>query len=152
MKHLRFATCALAAAFLSIGHAQQPSFDGWLQDVRSAAIAAHISPATVDAAFTGLTPLEQVIERDRSQPELTLDFHGYITRIVTPRRIEEGQRVFAEQDKLLERVGRRYGTTGTAVAVWGIEQLRAHAGDFRWLRRSPRSVTTAPERCSATNC
>jgi len=132
MKHLRIATCALAIAFLSTGRAQERSFDAWLQDVRSAAIAAHISPVTVDAAFTGLTPLEQVIERDRSQPELTLDFHSYITRIVAPGRIEEGQRVLAEQGKLLERVGRRYGMSPALLAaVWGIESNYGRTqGDF----------------------
>ena len=132
MKHLRIATCALAIAFLSTGRAQERSFDAWLQDVRSAAIAAHISPVTVDAAFTGLTPLEQVIERDRSQPELTLDFHSYITRIVAPGRIEEGQRVLAEQGKLLERVGRRYGMPPALLAaVWGIESNYGRTqGDF----------------------
>ena len=132
MKHLRIATCALAIAFLSTGRAQERSFDAWLQDVRSAAIAAHISPVTVDAAFTGLTPLEQVIERDRSQPELTLDFHGYITRIVSPSRIEEGQRVFAEQRELLERVGKRYGMPPELLAaVWGLESNYGRTqGDF----------------------
>jgi peptidoglycan lytic transglycosylase B len=132
MKHLRIATCALAIAFLSTGRAQERSFDAWLQDVRSAAIAAHIAPATVDAAFTGLTPLEQVIERDRSQPELTLDFRGYITRIVAPSRIEEGQRVLAEQGELLERVGRRYGMPPALLAaVWGIESNYGRTqGDF----------------------
>ena len=132
MKHFRLATCALAAAFVSIGHAQQPSFDAWLQDVRSAAVAAHISEATVDAAFTGLAPIEQVIERDRSQPELTLDFRGYITRIVSPSRIEEGQRVFAEQRELLERVGKRYGMPPELLAaVWGIESNYGRTqGDF----------------------
>src|SRR5262245_6100575 len=132
MKHWRFAACALAAAFVSIGHAEQRSFDDWLQDVRSAAIAAHISAATVDAAFTGLTPIEQVVERDRSQPELTLDFRGYITRIVSPSRIEEGQRVFAEHRELLERVGRRYGMPPELLAaVWGIESNYGRTqGDF----------------------
>src|SRR5262245_14595837 len=123
---------ALAAAFLSVGHAQERSFDAWLQDVRSAAIAAHIAPATVDAAFNGLTPIEQVVERDRSQPELTLDFRGYITRIVAQSRIEEGQRVFGEQGELLERVGRRYGMPPELLtAVWGVESNYGRTqGDF----------------------
>ena len=53
------AACALAAGFWSIAHAQPRTFDAWLQDFRSAALAASISPATVDAALAGLTPLER---------------------------------------------------------------------------------------------
>src|SRR5262245_5892085 len=93
------AACALAAAILFadpeavgqsfVAHAQQRTFEAWLQDFRSAALAASISPGTVDAALTGLTPLEQVIERDRAQPEFTLDFRGYLTRLVSQSRIDE---------------------------------------------------------------
>jgi membrane-bound lytic murein transglycosylase B len=113
------AACVLAAAVLfadpervglrSTAHAQQRTFDAWLEDFRSAALTAGISPATVDASLAGLTPLEQVIERDRAQPEFTLDFRGYLTRLVSQSRIEEGQRMLAEHSELLQKVGKRYG-------------------------------------------
>ena len=116
------AGCALAAAVLSTAHAQQRTFDAWLDDFRSAALVASISPATVDAALAGLTPLEEVIERDRTQPEFTLDFRTYLTRIVSQGRIEEGQRMLAEHGELLRQVGKRYGMPPELLAaVWGIE-------------------------------
>ncbi len=107
---------------MSIAHAQQRTFDAWLEDFRSAALAASISPATVDAALAGLTPLEEVVERDRAQPEFTLDFRGYLTRVVSQSRIEEGQRMLAEHGELLRNVGKRYGMPPELLAaVWGIE-------------------------------
>jgi peptidoglycan lytic transglycosylase B len=124
---------ALAAGIWSIPHAQQqPGFEVWLEDFRSAARAASISPATVDAALAGLTPLEQVIERDRAQPEFTLDFRSYITRLVSQSRIEEGQRVLAEHGELLRKVGQRYGMPSELLAaVWGIESNYGRTqGDF----------------------
>jgi membrane-bound lytic murein transglycosylase B len=136
------AACALAAAVLSAdpervglpstAHAQQRPFDAWLQDFRSAALEARISPATVDVALAGLTPLEQVIERDRAQPEFTLDFRSYLARVVSQSRIEEGQRVLAEHGELLRKVGRRYGMPPELLAaVWGIESNYGRAqGDF----------------------
>ena len=139
------AACALAVGVLaadpervglrSTAHAQQRPFDAWLQDFRSAALA-------------GLTPLEQVIERDRAQPEFTLDFRGYLTRVVSRSRIEEGQRVLAEHGELLEKVGRRYGMPPELLAaVWGIESnYGRRQGDF--------PVVQAPgvRRCRARTC
>ena len=136
------AACALAAAVLfadpervglrATAHAQQRTFDAWLEDFRSAALAAGISPATVDASLAGLTPLEQVIERDRAQPEFTLDFRGYLTRLVSQSRIEEGQRMIAEHGELLQKVGKRYGMPPELLAaVWGIESNYGRTqGDF----------------------
>jgi membrane-bound lytic murein transglycosylase B len=115
------AGCALAAS-LSSARAQQPSFDAWLQGFRSEALAARISSGTVDAALAGLAPLEAVVARDREQPEFTLDFRSYLTRVASPSRIEEGQRVLAEHGPLLRAVGSKYGMPPSLlVAVWGIE-------------------------------
>jgi membrane-bound lytic murein transglycosylase B len=126
------AACALAASFLSVAHAQQRPFDAWLLDFRSSALEARISPAIVDAALTGLTPLEQVIERDRAQPEFTLDFRSYLTRVVSQSRIEEGQIVLAEHGELLRNVGQRYGMPPELLAaVWGVESNYGRTqGDF----------------------
>ena len=138
MKLARAAACVLAAAVLaadpekvglqstvglrSTVHAQQRTFDAWLEDFRSAALAASISPATVDAALAGVTPLEEVVERDRAQPEFTLDFRGYLTRLVSQSRIEEGQRMLADHGELLRAVGKRDRMPPELLAaVWGIE-------------------------------
>jgi membrane-bound lytic murein transglycosylase B len=116
------AACALAAACLSSARAAQRSFDAWLQDVRAEALAARISSATLDAALAGLAPLDQVIARDREQPEFTLDFRSYLTRVASPSRIEEGQRVLTEHGDLLQNVWQRYGMPPELLAaVWGIE-------------------------------
>ena len=136
MKLSLAAACALAALFLPVAHAQQRSFDDWLRDFRSSALAARISPAIVDAALTGLTPLEQVIERDRAQPEFTLDFRSYLTRVVSESRIEEGQLALAGHGQLLRRVGQRYGMPPELLAaVWGVESNYGRTqGDFSVVR------------------
>ena len=125
------AACALAAGIVSVG-AQQRTFEAWLQDFRATALAASISPATVDAALAGLTPLDQVIERDRAQPEFTLDFRSYLARLVSQSRIDEGQRMLAEHGELLQNVGKRYGMPPELLAaVWGIESNYGRTqGDF----------------------
>jgi membrane-bound lytic murein transglycosylase B len=124
------AACALSQLFSA--RAQQRSFDDWLDAFRSEATAARISNATLDAALTGLAPLEAVIARDRDQPEFTLDFRSYLARVVSPGRIEEGQRMLAEHGELVRAVGSRYGMPPSLlVAVWGIESNYGRTqGDF----------------------
>jgi membrane-bound lytic murein transglycosylase B len=115
------AACVLVTLLPSV-RAQQRSFDAWLQDFRSEALAARISVATLDVALAGLAPLEAVIERDRDQPEFTLDFRSYLARVASQNRIEEGQRMLAEHGQLVRKVGSRYGMPPSLlVAVWGVE-------------------------------
>ena len=137
MKWPLAAACGVAVGIFAsgpepAGHAQARTFEAWLGNFRSAALAASISPATLDSALAGLTPLEEVIERDRTQPEFTLDFRTYLGRVVSAGRIEEGQRMLTEHGELLRSVGTRYGMPPELLAaVWGIESNYGRTqGDF----------------------
>jgi membrane-bound lytic murein transglycosylase B len=107
-------------------------FDEWLAAFRAEALASGISAATLDAAFAGLEPLERVIERDRNQPEFTLDFRTYVTRVASQSRIDEGRRMLEEHRALLEDVAGRYGMPPELLAaVWGVESNFGRTqGDF----------------------
>ena len=103
-------------------HAQTQPFPEWLAELRAEALAAGISAETLDAALTGVEPVERVIERDRNQAESRLDFWTYIDRVVSDARIEEGQRRLVEDRELLDDVASRYGIPARVlVATWGIE-------------------------------
>ena len=88
---------------------QATAFETWLTDLRSEALAAGISEATVEAALGGITPIERVIELDRNQPEVRLDFWKYLNRIVSEERIKRGRRLLAENRALLKEVVARHG-------------------------------------------
>ncbi len=126
------AAAVVCAALGSSAGAQQQSFEGWLKAFRSEALSARISRATVDAALADVEPLEQVIASDRNQPEFTLDFKTYLTRVASERRIEEGRRMLVEHADLLRDVGRRYGMPPELLAaVWGVESdFGRRQGDF----------------------
>jgi membrane-bound lytic murein transglycosylase B len=126
------AACGLASVLVVALRAQPRTFDDWVDDVRRDALVARISPATIDAALAGLQPLETVLERDRNQPEFTLDFRSYLSRVASQSRIEEGQRMLLEHRELLRTVGERYGMPPELLAaVWGIESNFGRTqGDF----------------------
>ena len=100
---------------------QQP-FAEWLAALRQEAIARGITANTVDAALAKVEPLAVVVERDRTQAELTFTFDQYVKRRLTKTFVETGQKLAREHAALLRRVTATYGVgAGTLVAVWGME-------------------------------
>ncbi|MCY3981459.1 MAG: lytic murein transglycosylase [Alphaproteobacteria bacterium] len=113
----------LTGVFCAAGNGRAADdFAIWLAEFRIEASEKGISPATLDAALTGLEPLETVLNRDRRQPELKLTFETYSNRLLTPRNIKRGRAVMAEHAGLLQQVSERYGVQPRfIVAIWGIE-------------------------------
>lgn len=102
--------------------AQTTSFETWLEGVKRDAAAAGISQATIEAALSGLSPIERVLELDQRQPEFTRTFWSYLNRAVTAGRIERGRELLARHRELLQRVQRRYNVQPRyLVAFWGLE-------------------------------
>jgi membrane-bound lytic murein transglycosylase B len=100
---------------------QQP-FAEWLTALRQEALARGISASTVEAALGTVEPLAVVVERDRTQAELTLTFDQYLKRRLTAAFVAAGRRNAREHAELLRRVAAKYGVgTGTLVAIWGME-------------------------------
>ncbi|WP_135469160.1 lytic murein transglycosylase [Crenalkalicoccus roseus] len=98
------------------------SFDGFLDGVRAEARRAGISQATLNRAFAGLRPNERVLELDRRQPETVLTWEQYRDRIVSPTRVENGRRAYAENRALLDAIAARFRVSPRViVAIWGME-------------------------------
>ncbi|MBW8330145.1 MAG: lytic murein transglycosylase [Thiobacillus sp.] len=118
MRSVLFLLAALAMASV---HAES-DFDSWLADFRKEAAAQGISVATLDAALTGVMPVERVIELDRRQPEFLQTFADYLGRRVTPTQVARGQALMAEHAALLDAVEQQYGIPkAVLVAFWGLE-------------------------------
>ena len=100
---------------------RQP-FAEWLAALRQEATARGISANTVDAALANIEPLAVVVERDRTQAELTLTFDQYVKRRLTKPFIETGRKMARQHAALLRQVTAKYGVAGgTLVAIWGME-------------------------------
>lgn len=111
---------------LAEGDHNQPSatesFRTWLGDFEKEALAKGISQKTLNRAFTGVKPIDRVIELDRSQPEFTRTFWDYIERGVNRTRIDQAKQLMKKHEKLLDAVYRKYGVPPRfLVAFWGME-------------------------------
>jgi membrane-bound lytic murein transglycosylase B len=100
----------------------QPPFADWLATLRRDALERGITAKTVDAVLTNLEPLPVVVERDRTQAELTLTFEQYLKRRLTKTFVSSGRKMAKEQAALLRKIAVKYGVSGgTLVAIWGME-------------------------------
>src|SRR6266536_155829 len=117
----------LASLVLTLFVLQQadtrPPFAEWLAAVRAEAQARGIKQEIIDKTLMNIEePVPAVIQRDRTQAEVTLSLDAYITRILTPKRISQGREKYAEHRVLIEKIGKQYGIAPrTLTAIWGIE-------------------------------
>jgi membrane-bound lytic murein transglycosylase B len=117
-----------------------PPFDEWLNGVRAEAKSRGITDATIDAALTGLEPLEIVVQRDRSQAEIVQTLDRYLEQHVSAKVVQTARARRAAQAALLERVQVKYGVPpGIVVAIWGLE---SNFGRFSGVRPTIQTLAT----------
>jgi membrane-bound lytic murein transglycosylase B len=117
-----------------------PPFETWLSDVRSEALTRGIRQDVVDAAFADLQPVAQILDRDRTQAEFTLDLTSYLKRRLTRATLRTAQRMHAEHRELLDSVGKKYGIQPRIItAVWGLE---SNFGRFAGVRPTIPALAT----------
>lgn len=122
--------------------ADPPPFEEWLGALRAEAIERGFSASLVDRAFAGVKPVEQILERDRTQAEFTLDLEAYLSRRLTPYTVRLGRQMHARHRSLLQQIEKTYGVPSEIiVSVWGLE---SSFGRFAGVRPTiPALVTLA---------
>jgi membrane-bound lytic murein transglycosylase B len=102
--------------------APQPSFEEFLAGVRAEAVAAGVSEATLDRAFTGLTPEPVVVSRDRNQPEIIQSLDTYLRQRLTTRTRTTARQMRERHARTLLDVEKTYGVPAEVMtAIWGLE-------------------------------
>ncbi|MDA0262349.1 MAG: lytic murein transglycosylase, partial [Proteobacteria bacterium] len=100
----------------------EESFAQWLTGVRAEALEKGVRAATLDQALTGVTQIPRVVELDRRQPEFTLTFPEYMSRVVPNQRVRKARLLMEEHLTLLQAVADKYRVQARfVVALWGIE-------------------------------
>lgn len=118
----------------------RPEFPAFLSQLKEQALAKGVSAVTVEAALTGLEPLEVVIERDRTQAETVLTIDQYLQRRLTPRFVRTAREQAKTHRRLLTEVSTKYGPPASLlVAVWGME---SNFGRFTGTRPTVQALAT----------
>jgi lytic murein transglycosylase len=138
---LRTGRCAVrlfvAALLLVAGTATASAdFAHFVTSLWPQAKARGVSRASFDAAFRGVTPDPDVIERTHKQAEFVKPIGDYLETAVSAKRIEKGQTKAREWKETLEKVDHRYGVDPYVVlGVWGMEtNFGGYVGDKYVIR------------------
>jgi len=118
----------------------RPEFSEFVVKLREQALAQGVTPATIEAAFTNLEPLEIVVERDRSQPETQLTIDQYVTRRLTRGFVRTAAEKQREHRTDLVAIAKKYGVSSSVlVAIWGME---SNFGRFMGTRPTVQALAT----------
>lgn len=117
-----------------------PPFDVWLAELRAEAASRGISAELIERALTGLEPVAQILERDRTQAEFVFDLAAYLRRRLTPETLRTAQQMFTRHRALVNQVSVKYGVSSRIiVAVWGLE---SNFGRFAGVRPTVPTLAT----------
>ncbi|MFC1523626.1 lytic transglycosylase domain-containing protein [Thermodesulfobacteriota bacterium] len=101
---------------------QQTDFQSWLSGLRAEARSRGISESTLQKALADVKPSEQILVKDRNQPEFKKTLSTYLTSALSDQRINTGIEKLREKKALLRQVTEQYGVPSRfLVALWGIE-------------------------------
>ncbi len=106
----------------SMASANGPTFAQWLAEFRKEAKSLGISNYVFDTALGDAVPIKRVIELDRRQPEFTMTFDEYLSKIASPTRAKIAAKKLIEHDEILTKVSLKYGVQKRfIVTFWGVE-------------------------------
>jgi membrane-bound lytic murein transglycosylase B len=109
-------------------------FERFVEGVKTEGRRRGLSAAMLNTAFAGVRPNQRVIELDRRQAEGGLQWEDYRDRImVSPTRVQNGRRNYAENAELLRRIEGRFRVSPRViVAIWGVEtNFGGNTGGFK---------------------
>ena len=111
--------------------AQNQGFPAFVQSIWPEARAHGVSRATFDAAFAGVTPDPEVIEKTKTQAEFHKTVGQYLETAVSDKRIALGQEKYAAYGRWLAKAEERFGVDRYVImGVWGLEtKYGTYTGD-----------------------
>lgn len=141
---MRYGICLcliiLAVSISPLASANETDFDQWLIDLRKEATSLGISDKVLDAALGNARPIKRVIELDRRQPEFTMTFEEYLSKIASATRARVAAKKLIEHDEILTKVSQKYGVQKRyIVTFWGVE---TNFGQYLGSFNVPHSLAT----------
>ena len=109
-------------------------FERFVEGVKTEGRRRGLSQLMLNTAFAGIRPNQRVIELDRRQAEGGMQWEEYRDRImVSPTRVQNGRRNYAENAELLRRIEQRFRVSPRViVAIWGVEtNFGGNTGGFK---------------------
>jgi membrane-bound lytic murein transglycosylase B len=112
--------------------ARAGDFDSFVAALQARAAADGIPQAVIEQTTGNLAPNADVLKLDQHQPEFTLTWAQYSSRVLNAARVAQGQAKAQSSAGLLAAVTSRFGVqAGPMLGIWGIEtNYGTTQGDF----------------------
>lgn len=112
------------------------SFDRFLADVKSQAVAAGVSQRTISEAAPYLVYDQGIVNRDRGQRVFGQLFTEFAGRMAAPYRMQNGQQHIRQHAAAFARAEKEYGVPPAVIAAfWGLESdFGANMGNLPTLK------------------
>ena len=141
----------LIPAAVAVALATSPAmadFSACVSGLKARAASSGVSSATIERAFSGVTPDMKVIELMQNQPEFKTPIWDYLGTLVDEEKVAEGRRMLAQHSSTLSSAEQRFGVDRHAiVAVWGVESDFGKAGGkFPLIQALSTGACYAPRR------
>ena len=115
--------------------------------LRPEAMKLGVSKDILDRVLTGLEPDPEIFDLLENQPEHVATPWGYMSRLVSDLRIENGRKQLAAHAPILAAIEQRYGVDRhVVVAVWGIESSFGTSPGTRSVIRSLATLAVSDSR------
>ena len=124
LKRLVLAALVIAAPIGALPAYADAKFEAFVQkSIWPRVKAAGYSRALFDEAFAGITePDPLVLKLANNQPEFNSTTSDYLSKAVTPARIETGRAMKSEEARLLTAIEKKYGVDRhILLGIWGME-------------------------------
>jgi membrane-bound lytic murein transglycosylase B len=130
------ATVAPVSAIMPPEALAEEDFPAFLQGLRAEAAKDGVPQSVLNDALTGLTVDPKVLAAENSQPEHTITFEDYLSRVVSDKRVAGGKAQLAQYAAMLDKVSSAYGVPALGiVALWGMESnYGPNQGDMQVVR------------------
>ena len=138
MRRLALTLPLLAATALPAAAQEVPcggSFGGFVQAMKSEAVAKGHDAGAVDRFFSGVRQDQRTLNADRRQGIFQTPFTEFARRLISQNRMDNGRRNAQRYDSLFDHIEQRYGVSrGVLLAFWALEtDFGAFQGDFNTL-------------------
>lgn len=121
-----------ALALPGVSFAATEEFSSFLARLRARARADGIPERVIYDTTARLVPNQEVLKLDHHQPEFTLTWAQYSSRVLSQTRIAAGRDKYAQARNLMAAITSRYGVPSTIMlGIWGLEtNFGANQGSF----------------------
>lgn len=98
------------------------SFDGFVRNLKSEAMAMGYDRDTVDGFFAGVSQSQRVLKADRSQSVFSIPFVKFAERLMNEHRKKKAFQYASSMDGIFSQIENRLGVSrGVLIAFWAFE-------------------------------